>query len=105
MKHQDHFPFYAVDPAGRADVYGIETLVRARFIRCQNFATACDNLADAILATLPEGKALETSLACNRASTWPDHCMTAAKMAHEFGLPVETIRFLAVLHLGDLNHE
>jgi hypothetical protein len=100
-----HLPFYANDPAGRADVYGIETLIRIRFIRCQNFATACDNLADAILATLPEDKALETSLACNLTSTWPDHCITAAKMAHEFGIPVETIRFLAALHLGDIANE
>jgi hypothetical protein len=105
MKSQDHFPFYAVDPAGRADVYGIETLVRARFIRCQSFATGCDNLADAIIAALPEDKALETSLACNRTSTWPEHCLTAAKMAHEFGLPVETIRFLAALHLGGTANE
>jgi len=105
MKSQDHFPFYAIDPEGPADVYGIKTLVRKRFIQCQNFATACDNLADAIIATLPEDKALETSLACNRTSEWHEHCMTAAKMAHEFGLPVETIRFLVVLHLGDTANE
>jgi hypothetical protein len=87
------------------DPYGINVLIFNRFVKGWTYPDPCHSFCNAILDALPEDKALETKAACLVAASWLSHCLTAALMAHNAGLPVETIRFLAVLHLGGIANE